>query len=228
MGHLFGRCSVWAGFWPLYVAWCVHSWIFGRGRRVCSCGCLFAPRCCADGGHLVVFCAVGGFGAGSGGGEPEWCGVAKVTEKSTKGGVTSTRVTSTSIDSAGRTTSFNVTSNIPGSVARPATEITYDPDTGLVTDTKATGSSTSVSRTYDGWGREKTYKNDQNEVTSTVYNTAGHVSSVTDPKGSTSYSYDGTDAKGKTERRGLVTELKVSRGNGQGDLTYTGAYGLLR
>jgi RHS repeat-associated protein len=224
MGGLFGRCSVWAGFWPLYVAWCVHSWIFDRGRRVCSCGCLFAPRCCAFGDCFVVFCAVGGFGAGAGGGEPEWCGVAKVTETSVKGGVTSTRASTTTIDNAGRTTSFNVTSNIPGSVARPATEITYDSSTGLVTDTKATGSSTSVSRTYDGWGREKTYKNDQNEVTSTVYNTAGRVSSVTDPKGSTSYSYDGTDAKGKTEHRGLVTELKVSRGNGQGDLTYTGAY----
>ena len=85
-----------------------------------------------------------------------WGGVAKVTEKSTKGSTTSTRASTTTIDDAGRTTSFDVTSNIPGSAARPATEITYDPATGLVTDTKATGSSSSVSRTYDGWGREKT------------------------------------------------------------------------
>ena len=49
-----------------------------------------------------------------------WGGVATVTETSVKGSTTSTRA-STSIDDAGRTTSFDVTSNIPGSVSRPAT-----------------------------------------------------------------------------------------------------------
>ena len=45
------------------------------------------------------------------------------------------------------------------------------------------------------------------ETTTTSYNSLGQVDSVTDPKGPTSYTYDGTDANGVVEHRGLVTAV---------------------
>ncbi|NHN55277.1 hypothetical protein G9U51_05700 [Calidifontibacter sp. DB0510] len=47
---------------------------------------------------------------------------------------------------------------------------------------------------------------------------------MTDPTGTVTYAYDGTDAAGKTDRRGLVTTLTVTRAGSGGALTYQGAY----
>ena len=47
---------------------------------------------------------------------------------------------------------------------------------------------------------------------------------MSDPKGTTRYTYDGTDAAGRTERRGLVTGMSVTRPGTGGDLTYGAAF----
>ena len=54
------------------------------------------------------------------------------------------------------------------------------------------------------------------DTPSTAYDSAGRVASVNDSKGVTTYGYDGTDAAGKSEHRGLVTSLKVTRGGSAG------------
>jgi YD repeat-containing protein len=51
-------------------------------------------------------------------------------------------------------------------------------------------------------------------ATTTVYNAAGDVATVTDPNGLTNYTYDGTDANGKTEHRGQVTKVDVTMRKG--------------
>ena len=59
----------------------------------------------------------------------------------------------------------------------------------------------------------------------TAYDSAGRIATVNDFKGITTYGYDGTDAAGKSEHRGLVTSLKATRGGDAGDATFTAAYG---
>ncbi|BDZ59639.1 hypothetical protein [Barrientosiimonas endolithica] len=141
-----------------------------------------------------------------------------------------TRTTATRYDTAGRQTYSKTTATIPGSTPVPGTFTRYDPATGLVAyvgEANEAGTDATTKRvttTYDRWGRKVGYTNDTGQTGTTTYDTAGRVASFTDPKGSTTYAYDGTDAAGKTERRGLVTKVSVSRPGTGGSLTFTGAY----
>ena len=111
----------------------------------------------------------------------------------------------------------------------------YDPATGLQTDlvelTGWGGTETSTRQTtgYDSWGRPISYQPSGGDAaTTTSYDAAGRVASVTDPTGTTTWAYNGAgtngvDALGKVERRGLPTKVTVSNPGGP-EITVTGAY----
>ncbi|WP_344222663.1 DNRLRE domain-containing protein [Kribbella sancticallisti] len=114
---------------------------------------------------------------------------------------------------------------LAGSTANAKAEITYDAASGLPTVQTAThigGTTTNVATGYDSWGRAITYQPSGEQVTTTTYNAAGAVASVVDANGSTAYTYDGTDAAGNTERRGLATKVEVTTAGST--WTSTGAY----
>ena len=146
------------------------------------------------------------------------------TEVDTSGAVTST--TTTSYNAQDRpTTATTTVSGLTGSQAVPAVTTSYDAATGDVTGTSSTAGTTAT--TYDSWGRQLTYTNtpagQPADSSTTTYDTAGRVTTVVDGNGQTAYTYDGDDAAGKAERRGLVTAVKVKTTGGT-EYTSTGAY----
>lgn len=146
----------------------------------------------------------------------------------TSGSVTRTTTTTHLLD--GRTDTVNTTvAGLASSVARPGVKTVYDPATGSATGTvelDANGAATGPSQatTLDSWGRQTSSTNQLGDKTTTTYDAAGRVQSVTDGKGVTTYGYDGTDLAGKTERRGLTTRVTISRSAGKGDIAFAGAY----
>lgn len=148
------------------------------------------------------------------------------------------RTTATTYDAAGRLRTKKTTSTIPGSTARPGTFTAYDPATGLVSYTgeliagPAAHASKRSTYQYDSWGRQTSITTDLGDVKTTTYDTAERVASETStpPAGSglaaqtTTYTYDGTDAAGNVERRGLLTKQTVTRPGTGGALTWTAAY----
>lgn len=144
---------------------------------------------------------------------------------------TKRRTTKTTYDDAGRKlASWVATHGMPDSAASTGSKVTYDETSGLptvVTAVDASGSPLSgktVTTGYDGWGRPISYEPVAGEVTMTAYGDSGQVATLTDPRGTTTYTYDGVDADGKLERRGLPTKVTTSR-PGSGAVEFTGAYG---
>ena len=119
-----------------------------------------------------------------------------------------------------------VVSGLAGSTPNTKKENEYDPNTGVVTKVvarKADGSvESTVTTGFDSWGRRTSYQPSDEAPTTTVYDPSGKVASVTDANGSTKYTYDGTDAAGRTERRGLATKVEVTTAGST--WTSTGAY----
>ncbi|YAL83328.1 hypothetical protein ACMYYO_00570 [Dermacoccaceae bacterium W4C1] len=128
-----------------------------------------------------------------------------------------TRTTTTRYDGAGRPELVKTTATIPGSTPVTAKFTKYDSATGLVAyagvaNTAGTDATANrISTTYDRWGRQVSYTNAASETGTTAYDNAGRVASFADNKGTTTYTYDGTDAAGKTERRGLTTKATITR-----------------
>lgn len=125
-----------------------------------------------------------------------------------------TRTTTTSYNPQMRPTTITTTSSgLTGSVTVPALTTSYD-SYGHITGTTSTAGATA--RTWDSWGRQLTYTNTPTGATAdtatTTYNTLGQISKVSDPQTTTTYRYDGTDANGNTETRGLVTGVTVTKG----------------
>jgi RHS repeat-associated protein len=146
------------------------------------------------------------------------------TEVDTSGSVTST--TTTSYDSKDRPTTTSTTvAGLASSTPVPAVTTSYDPVTGDVTGTTSTAGSTAI--TYDSWGRQLTYTNtpagQPGDGSTTTYNPLGQVVSVVDNNGQTAYTYDGADANGQPETRGLITAVDVKLTGGT-EYTSTGAY----
>lgn len=139
------------------------------------------------------------------------------------------RTTTTTYDAAGREVLEKTTGSIPGSASIPATFTHYNA-AGLVdyigdaNDAGTDATSKRITTTYDRWGRVVSYTNEDGEAATAIYRSDGAVASVSDPKGTTRYTYDGTDASGKEEHRGLLTGLSVTRPGTGGDLKYTAAY----
>jgi RHS repeat-associated protein len=135
---------------------------------------------------------------------------------SATGGVSGamSRASVTVYDAAGRkvTEKVTVTGAPSADVAVPDVTYAYSPATGLQTSISA-GSKTQ-STTYDAWGRTLTQTDGSGNTSTTTYDTVGRVKTLDDGKGTYTYTYDGTDAAGKTERRGLVTKLDVGLASG--------------
>ena len=141
-----------------------------------------------------------------------------------------TRTSSVKYDAAGRAIYTKTsTSGLAGSVPMDAIFTQYNQATGLVdavgvANAAGTGiAGAKQSYTYDAWGKQVTSTNQLGDVTTTTYDAKARVTSVDDGKGVTSFEYDGTDANGKAERRGLVTKQTVTRGSSS-PLTYAAAY----
>ncbi|WP_084125783.1 DNRLRE domain-containing protein [Demequina sp. NBRC 110054] len=139
--------------------------------------------------------------------------LAPATTVETLGDVTRT---STSVyDDDGRVlTSATATEGLAGSQTVASTAYVYDDETGLLTDTKAVDAEgaavSTVSTGYDAWGRTVTYTDADGAVTSTTYDSHGRTASVDDGLQVTAYTYDGIDAAGNDEHRGLPTALTVT------------------
>jgi RHS repeat-associated protein len=112
-------------------------------------------------------------------------------------------------------------------VAVPTITTGYDPATGLQT-TSSDGTKT-ITTGYDSWGRTTSTVNATGDTSTTSYDLNSRPVSVNDSKGTYTYTYDGTDSLGHSERRGLVTKLDTGMGaiagvfagayNGDGSLT---------
>jgi RHS repeat-associated protein len=151
--------------------------------------------------------------------------LAPKTVVETSGAVTRTNTTTYLVD--GRTASSKtVVAGVVGSTPNTEKITTYDLATGqptVVTAKNADGTTAGTITTgYDTWGRQTTYQPSGEQVTTTVYDAAGRTKTVTDANGSTNYTYDGADAAGKTERRGLTTKVEVTTAGNT--WTSTGAY----
>lgn len=146
-----------------------------------------------------------------------------VTE--TSGAVTRTRTTTYLLDGRESSVATTVT-GLAGSTANTRKETTYDPVTGgigTVTARRTDGSvASTLTTTYDGWGRQTGYQPSGDAMTTTAYDASGSIVTVTDANGSTRYTYDGTDAAGRTERRGLPTKVEVTTAGST--WTSSGAY----
>jgi len=147
------------------------------------------------------------------------------TTTETSGAVT--RTTNTTYDTAGRVKKTWTTLTGATSVPAPGTELEYDASTGMPTTqwaTDATGARTSehIDTGHDSWGRSTTYTPYGDTATTTTYDAAGRVATVADPQGTTTYTYNGDDAAGKAERRGLATRISVTAPTGA--VEFGGAY----
>ncbi|MEV0589615.1 LamG-like jellyroll fold domain-containing protein [Nonomuraea sp. NPDC050310] len=135
----------------------------------------------------------------------------------TAGSVVRTRTTR--YDAAGRVTSELIAASPQGDAGQPLPEMltAYDPSTGLVT--KSSAGSAEITVAHDGFGRIVSYTDADGNVSTTTYDVDDNIRTFDDGKGVTTYTYGGTDAAGKVERRGLLTRAEVS-----GIGAFTGAY----
>ena len=138
-----------------------------------------------------------------------------------------TRVTTTIYDAGGRAT--NVAVAVTGSNAptgSTSTSSTYWPNTGLPKD--VTRGSQTVTYTYDSFGRTLTQVDSSGNTGSTTYDANGRVATTNDGISTTTYSYNGTDANGASEYRGLVTSKTVAsaimNGTAISDAVFKAAY----
>ena len=140
------------------------------------------------------------------------------------------RTSEVKFDAAGRMIwSKTSTSGLTGSVATDPIYTQYNQTTGLVdaigvSNAMATGiGGPSETYTYDAWGKQLTVTNQLGETTTTTYDAKARITQIVDPKGTTAFTYDGTDANGEAERRGFVTQQTITR-TGTQALTYQAAY----
>ncbi|WP_370025697.1 RHS repeat-associated core domain-containing protein [Planotetraspora sp. GP83] len=120
---------------------------------------------------------------------------------------TAVRTTTMTADAAGRpaTIALSVSPAAGGGTAVPNVTYTYNPGSGL--PTQVSTSTDSITKVYDALGRVTSQTDAGGNVATTTYDAAGRVASIADGRGTTSYGYDGNDAQGRAERRGLPTSL---------------------
>lgn len=135
---------------------------------------------------------------------------------------TSTRTSDTDYDAAGRVIASSVVASpaADGGTALPNVTTAYSATTGDPISVTSAGAT--ISTGYDSIGRQTSYTDADGTVTAMTYTIDGQVRTRSDGKGTYTYTYDGTDAAGKTEHRGLLTSLDV--GMGSAPSTFTAAY----
>ncbi|MDN4472504.1 DNRLRE domain-containing protein [Demequina zhanjiangensis] len=126
-----------------------------------------------------------------------------------------TRTTDTTYTADGRIlTSSTATTGLADSQPLETTTYVYDETTGLLTDTHAVDATDTITSTvstgYDLWGRTVTYTDTDGAVTTTTYDSHGRTGTVDDGVQRTEYTYDGTDAAGNDEHRGLPTAMTIT------------------
>ncbi|MFG6195093.1 DNRLRE domain-containing protein [Nonomuraea sp. JJY05] len=120
------------------------------------------------------------------------------------------RTSTIKFDSAGRPKggTLTVTPESEGGHVVPEVSYSYDPNTGLQTHASAGG--VTVEQRYDTFGRIASVTDADNNTSTTTYTVDGQIATVNDGKGLTTYTYNGTDAAGRSERRGLPTKIEAS------------------
>ncbi|WP_433515916.1 DNRLRE domain-containing protein [Nonomuraea sp. CA-143628] len=131
-----------------------------------------------------------------------------VTRTETVGSIV--RTTTTTFDTAGRMAKdkVTVTPASEGGVEIPETTYSYDPATGLKTQVSAGGAA--VTTTYDTFGRVAGVTDADGNASTATYTLNGDPATFNDGKGLTTYTYDGTDAGGRSERRNLLTKVTTN------------------
>ncbi|HEY0167563.1 MAG TPA: DNRLRE domain-containing protein [Jatrophihabitans sp.] len=124
------------------------------------------------------------------------------------------RTTVVSYDIAGRPTAraLSMAGALAGDQPVADASITYSPTTGALASTTVAGQT--ISQTQDSWGRLLTENDGTGNTATTTYDSAGRTKTFHDGKGTYTYTYDGTDAAGNAERRGLVTKVDVGLPSG--------------
>jgi YD repeat-containing protein len=107
------------------------------------------------------------------------------------------RTWTTTFDAANRMSTTHVTG--PGT-ATPTLTTTYDPTTGL--EATSTDGTVTISRAYDNLGRLKTYTDSAGNPTTYTYDALNRVASVSDGKGTQTYTYQQTG-----DERGFLTKV---------------------
>jgi RHS repeat-associated protein len=149
-----------------------------------------------------------------------WLEPLTVTETSGSGSAQSTRTTTNTYLTDGRLNTVGVTaSGLTTSAAVLKKKTSYSSAALIGTGTQALNPDGSIATqdvaTFDLWGRMTKYFDTAGDNTNYNYIVAGsagagQVASIATSKGTSSYTYDGTDANGEVEHRGLATGLSVS------------------
>jgi RHS repeat-associated protein len=131
------------------------------------------------------------------------------------------RTSNTDYDTAGRVTVSTVTttSEAPSS---PLPSFTAGYDTATGSPASLGDGTRTIVVSYDAIGRLVSYTDADASTTQTGYDIDGRVVTVNDGKGTATYTWDGTDALGREEHRGLVTSIDT--GMGAAPDVFTGAY----
>ncbi|WP_169982172.1 DNRLRE domain-containing protein [Microbispora sp. H10836] len=122
------------------------------------------------------------------------------------------RTTTLTFDNAGRVLSKSLAVSPASSGGTPVPVVTYSYDNATGLALKASTSGAEITATYDSLGRITSQTDASGNTATTTYDAAGRVSTTGDGKGTTTYNYDGSDASGLAERRGLVTKLTTEAG----------------
>jgi RHS repeat-associated protein len=122
---------------------------------------------------------------------------------------TSTRTTTSGYDAASRRITVAATASpaADAGTALPTVTTGYDASTGDATS--ITNGTATTSTVYNTIGEVTSYTDADSQATTNTYTIDGQLKTTNDGKGIYAYTYDGTDAAGKTEHRGLVTSLDV-------------------
>ncbi|WP_214410818.1 DNRLRE domain-containing protein [Sphaerisporangium fuscum] len=129
-----------------------------------------------------------------------------------------TRTVTFGHDVAGRATSTEtqVSPASAGGTATPSATYTYDAATGLPTQTTSGGQS--IVQRHDAFGRLSSATDASGNTSTVTYNIDGQIATTHDGKGLITFTYDGVDASGRAERRGMLTRIDTGAG------VFTGSY----
>ncbi|MEO3798887.1 DNRLRE domain-containing protein [Nonomuraea sp. B1E8] len=120
------------------------------------------------------------------------------------------RTSTTEFDAAGRPVggTLTVTPESEGGHSVPEVTYTYDPNTGL--RTQASSGGVAIQQQYDSFGRIVSVTDADSNTSTMTYTVDGKIATLNDGKGTTTYTYNGADAVGRIERRGIPTKIEAS------------------